>query len=385
MNTKGDTKMDTKIGHEEPWEVLALVSCSASRLRDLRVSSFGQAPQRIVSLFPAVTEMLFAIGAGPQVVAVSSYDANRPRCGRCRASGRCSIPTSSASFRSGPTSSSPTGRRPISSNSSSARRSRCSTIDTPDWRTSPARSAAGRASPGTPRRPSGRPEASRAPTMPSRSARRRPGPRTSSCSAARRGALRNIYASGGRGFLHDMLEAAGGDDVLRGHRPASRCRSAPRLVLARAPDVILEVRSAAISGRTMSRPRKRGASVVNAGLGACRAQPAGDRPHRAGSHRARPACARGRRAHGPGASSHAMKILVQLVIRQGLGLDAARAQSASIPAPSADCSRPRTKRSIASPCTRSGASCSKPRPPRRDCPFTSCRCRGPARMRSTNA
>ena len=30
--------------------------------------------QRIVSLVPAVTEMLFAIGAGPQVVAVSSYD-----------------------------------------------------------------------------------------------------------------------------------------------------------------------------------------------------------------------------------------------------------------------------------------------------------------------
>jgi iron complex transport system substrate-binding protein len=31
-------------------------------------------PTRIVSLVPALTEMLFAIGAGPQVVAVSSYD-----------------------------------------------------------------------------------------------------------------------------------------------------------------------------------------------------------------------------------------------------------------------------------------------------------------------
>jgi iron complex transport system substrate-binding protein len=30
--------------------------------------------QRIISLVPALTEMLFAIGAGPQVVAVSSYD-----------------------------------------------------------------------------------------------------------------------------------------------------------------------------------------------------------------------------------------------------------------------------------------------------------------------
>jgi iron complex transport system substrate-binding protein len=32
------------------------------------------APQRIISLVPAATEMLFAIGAGPRVVAVSSFD-----------------------------------------------------------------------------------------------------------------------------------------------------------------------------------------------------------------------------------------------------------------------------------------------------------------------
>ena len=38
-------------------------------------TSAGPAPaRRIVSLVPAVTEMLFAIGAGPQVVAVSSFD-----------------------------------------------------------------------------------------------------------------------------------------------------------------------------------------------------------------------------------------------------------------------------------------------------------------------
>src|SRR6185312_14915703 len=34
---------------------------------------------RIVSLVPALTEMLFAIGAGPQVVAVSSYDEFPPQ------------------------------------------------------------------------------------------------------------------------------------------------------------------------------------------------------------------------------------------------------------------------------------------------------------------
>jgi len=34
----------------------------------------GQAPRRIVSLVPSVTEILFAIGAGPRVVGVSSFD-----------------------------------------------------------------------------------------------------------------------------------------------------------------------------------------------------------------------------------------------------------------------------------------------------------------------
>src|SRR5262245_32966878 len=35
-------------------------------------------PRRIISLVPNVTEILFAIGAGPQVVAVSNYDVEPP-------------------------------------------------------------------------------------------------------------------------------------------------------------------------------------------------------------------------------------------------------------------------------------------------------------------
>ena len=38
----------------------------------------ASAPSRIISLIPAVTEMLFALGAGPQVVAVSSFDEYPP-------------------------------------------------------------------------------------------------------------------------------------------------------------------------------------------------------------------------------------------------------------------------------------------------------------------
>jgi iron complex transport system substrate-binding protein len=57
--------------------VIALSAAGCSRA----AASDGQpaprrapAPQRIVSMVPAVTEMLFAIGAGPRVVAVSSFD-----------------------------------------------------------------------------------------------------------------------------------------------------------------------------------------------------------------------------------------------------------------------------------------------------------------------
>ena len=43
------------------------------------VVAFLQAtPKRIISLVPNVTEILFAIGAGPQVVAVSTYDVEPP-------------------------------------------------------------------------------------------------------------------------------------------------------------------------------------------------------------------------------------------------------------------------------------------------------------------
>ena len=43
----------------------------------------------------------------------------------------------------------------------------------------------------------------------------RPRPKTLLVFGREPGSLRNIYASAGRGFLHDMLVAAGGQDVLQ--------------------------------------------------------------------------------------------------------------------------------------------------------------------------
>jgi iron complex transport system substrate-binding protein len=56
------------------------------------------------------------------------------------------------------------------------------------------------------------------------------------------GSLRNIDASGGEGFLHDMLVTAGGTDVLADVHRQSVMMST-EMVLARAPDVIIEVHS----------------------------------------------------------------------------------------------------------------------------------------------
>jgi len=60
---------------------LLAVTCTARAAADApaaagrQVSGNGGAPiTRIISLVPALTEMLFEIGAGPQVIAVSSYD-----------------------------------------------------------------------------------------------------------------------------------------------------------------------------------------------------------------------------------------------------------------------------------------------------------------------
>jgi iron complex transport system substrate-binding protein len=71
-------------------------------------------------------------------------------------------------------------------------------------------------------------------------------PRTLLVFGRERGALRNIYVSGGRGFLHDMLDVAGGVNVFAEVQRES-VQASTEVILARAPEVILEVRSADIA------------------------------------------------------------------------------------------------------------------------------------------
>jgi len=53
------------------------------------------------------------------------------------------------------------------------------------------------------------------------------------------GTLRGIYASGGIGFMHDMLEAAGGEDIFADVKRQS-LQATTEMLLARGPEVIIE-------------------------------------------------------------------------------------------------------------------------------------------------
>lgn len=69
----------------------------------------------------------------------------------------------------------------------------------------------------------------------------RPRPRTLVVFGRETGSLRRIHASGGYGFLHDLVELAGGDDVLGDVKRESVELSAES-VLSRAPQVIVELK-----------------------------------------------------------------------------------------------------------------------------------------------
>jgi iron complex transport system substrate-binding protein len=72
--------------------------------------------------------------------------------------------------------------------------------------------------------------------------RGRPRPRTLLVFGRERLSLRGIYATGGTGFLHDMLTAAGGDNVFADVK-AESVQASTEQIISRRPDVIIEVRA----------------------------------------------------------------------------------------------------------------------------------------------
>ena len=202
---------------------------------------------RIISVIPSTTEMLFAMGAGSRVIAIGTYDKYPPEAQKLPRVGALIDPNVEQILQMRPDlvvlygTQTELKRRldraniPYYSYSHRGMADIFSTI----------RSLAARV---------GVPQAGE--TLASRLEREmaairanvanRPRPKTLLVFGREAGSLRNIMASGGDGFLHDMLDAAGGADVL-GDIHRQNVDVSTEMVLARAPEVIIELRYTADS------------------------------------------------------------------------------------------------------------------------------------------
>lgn len=201
-------------------------------------------PKRIISLVPNVTEILFAIGAGPQVVAVSNYDVEPPEVR--------SLPTVGALVD--PDTEKIISLRPdlvITYGSQTELQAQLTSAHIPffDYRhggladvMATMRALGARTGHAQQAEQAARSLESAIDAVKQRVAGQ-PRPRTLLVFGREPGSLRNIYASAGRGFLHDMLVAAGGEDVLNDIDKES-AQVNTEMILARRPDVILELNAA---------------------------------------------------------------------------------------------------------------------------------------------
>ncbi len=199
-------------------------------------------PRRIISLIPATTEMLFAMGASDRLVGVSNYDQFPPEVNRLTRVGglldpnvervlslrpdlvivyetqddlrqqlaRAGIPTFSYTHRG----------LPDITETMRAIGVRIGMKDAAD-------------------RAAARIEQQLA-DVKARVAGR-PRPKTLLVFGHDPGALRHVDASGGYGFLHDVLEIAGGADVLADLKEQS-VELSTETILMRAPEVIIDLR-----------------------------------------------------------------------------------------------------------------------------------------------
>jgi iron complex transport system substrate-binding protein len=199
-------------------------------------------PSRIVSAVPSVTEILFAIGAGPQVVAVSSFDSYPPQVTALPRIGGLLDPNVERILSLKPDLvvvydtqidlRAQLARAGITTFSFRHEGLGDVLATIRDVGRLTGRAAdADRTAVGI----EARLDAVR------RRVAGRPRPRTLVVMGRDPFALRNIYASGGLGFVHDMLDAAGGVNVFADVARES-VQATSELVLARAPEVILELK-----------------------------------------------------------------------------------------------------------------------------------------------
>ncbi len=212
------------------------------------VDAAGQGrPSRIVSLIPAVTEMLFALGAGPQVIAVSSFDEYPPQVKSLPRVGALLDPDLERML----------SLRPdlvIVYESQADFRRQLERASVPVYVYKHAglpdvletmTSLGARIGRSTEAAAAVKQIADHLARIRAR-VKGLPRPRTLAVFGRDALALRGIYASGGVGFVNDMLNAAGGENVFGDVRRQS-VQATTELILARRPDVILELRAGSMA------------------------------------------------------------------------------------------------------------------------------------------
>ncbi len=232
------------------WVVFAAVAaaCAPGAARPAAERHSAGPPRRIVSIVPAVTEMLFAIGAGPHVVAVSSFDTWPPEVKGLTRVGALLDPDIERILRLQPDlvvvyGSTPEVREKLERAGiatfpyvmgglgnlmGTVRR-----LGQAVGRTREAEQVAAGLD--------ARFDAIRARVA----GRKRP--RTLLVFGREPGALRGIDASGGVGFLADIVSLAGGENVLAGEKREA-VRIGTEAILAAAPEIVIDLHY----GRTLS-------------------------------------------------------------------------------------------------------------------------------------
>jgi iron complex transport system substrate-binding protein len=225
--------------------VLELAGCrgrtSADDTAPHRVTSVATTPHRIVSLVPATTEMLFAMHAGDRVVAVSNYDTYPPDVERLPRVGGLLDPYVEPLLALKPD-------LVIVYGTQDELKARLASVGIPMFSythqelrdiTATMRQIGERIGLGDDADAAAREVEQKLDLIRAKVAAR-PHPRSLLVFGREAGTLRHIEASGGYGFLHDLLELAGATDVLADiHHP--KVDMSTEMILARQPEVLIEL------------------------------------------------------------------------------------------------------------------------------------------------
>ena len=199
-------------------------------------------PQRIVSLVPATTEMIFAMGAGDRLVGVGNYDRFPPEVARLPRVGGLIDPDTERIL----------ALRPdlvIVYDTQVELKQRLARARIPIYpyvhRALPdimaTLRALGARIASAPRANAVATEMERALAAVRSSVAGRPRPKTMLVFGRDPQSVRNVHASGGYGFLSDLLEVAGGDNLFADIKQQA-VQASTEMILTRRPDVIIELR-----------------------------------------------------------------------------------------------------------------------------------------------